>query len=188
MYWRVKNSDAFKALICLFEQANMTTTESTNDVRLRTIPVWYPLIWDAETIICNRLTSWHHLDQPNRWIWYETIYLSNQFDDVSGADVTHFNFNVSVISTRQRWENWKGTGGFWIISFICFSNEIDPIVISCLLQSFRRDLKNAIKSCRSQMKTFLTEYLDLMIIWTTISTLDWILTKHWLICVYFICP
>lgn len=58
MYWRVKNSDAFKALICLFEQANMTTTESTNDVRLRTIPVWYPLIWDAETIICNPFIGW----------------------------------------------------------------------------------------------------------------------------------
>ncbi len=95
----------------------------------------------------------------------------------------HTSTLISVISTRQRWENWKGTAGFWIISFICFSNEIDPIVISCLLQSFRRDLKNAIKGCRSQMKTFLTEYLDLMIIWTTISTLDWILTN---ICVFYL--
>lgn len=63
---------------------------------------------------------------------------------------------------------WKGTGGF-SISFICFSKENDP---SNLMSSFRRDLKNAIKGCTSQMKTFLIEYLDLMIILTTISRLD----------------
>lgn len=78
-----------------------------------------------------------------------------------------------TVSTRQWWENWKGTRGFWIISLMFFQGNW-PIVISCLLQSFRRDLKNVIKGCRSQMKTFLIEYPDLMMNWTTISTLDWL--------------
>ncbi len=152
----------------------MTTTESTNDVSLRAIPVRYPLIGDAETIIRKSFMGWP-LDiistSPTREFGMRpSICLTNLMMLV--VQTLLFTFNVSVISTRQRWENWKGTRGFWIISVMFFQGNW-PIVISCLLQSCRRDLKNAIKGCRSQMKTFLNEYPDIMIIWTTTSTLDW---------------